>query len=365
MTKINITELTKIYDGDVLAVDNVDLTVEDGEFVTLVGPSGSGKSTILRMLAGLVTPTSGEILFDDEDVTQTPPQERDIAMVFQDYALYPNMDVRGNMEFGLKMHGLPAEKRDAAVQDAAEMLQIEELLDRNIKQLSGGQQQRVALGRSLVRDPDVFLLDEPLANLDAKLRAEMRTTLIELQRDLDITTVYVTHNQIEAMTMSDQVAVVNYGEIQQFDGPQELFRSPSNRFVADFIGNPTMNFHNCQIDPKSGQLSTSSFDIDLSSNTEIMNKVERLDRGEYIMGIRPQHLNLNPTTKRNGTTIQTEVAIVEPAGEQQILHLETGEERITTVADENLRINEGDEATLEVDLQSLHLFDRESEKAVL
>lgn len=365
MAVININDLVKVYGDDVLAVDEIDLTIDDGEFVTLVGPSGSGKSTILRMLAGLVEPTSGEIRFDEEVVTKRPPQERDIAMVFQDYALYPNMNVRENMEFGLKMHGFDKEERDEAVQEAAEMLQIEELLERDIKQLSGGQQQRVALGRSLVRDPDVFLLDEPLANLDAKLRTEMRTTLIELQRELDITTVYVTHNQIEAMTMSDRVAVVNYGEIQQFDEPQTLFREPSNRFVADFIGNPTMNFYDCRIDTRTGEVTTESFDLDLSADEDVMANVEQLTDGEYIMGIRPQHLGIDSGDKADATSIRTEVSIVEPAGEEQIVHFDIGDERITTVEDEHIRIDKGDEVVLDVDLKSLHLFDPETKEAVL
>lgn len=365
MAIININDLIKVYGDDVLAVDEIDLTIDDGEFVTLVGPSGSGKSTILRMLAGLVEPTSGEIRFDDEEVTKRPPQERDIAMVFQDYALYPNMNVRENMEFGLKMHGFDKEERDEAVQEAAEMLQIEELLERDIKQLSGGQQQRVALGRSLVRDPDVFLLDEPLANLDAKLRTEMRTTLIELQRELDITTVYVTHNQIEAMTMSDRVAVVNYGEIQQFDEPQTLFREPSNQFVADFIGNPTMNFYDCRINTQTGEVTTESFSLDLSVNEEVMADVEQLTDGEYIIGIRPQHLGIDSGNEEDATSIRTEVSIVEPAGEEQIIHFDIGNERITTVEDEHIQIDKGDEVVLDVDLKSLHLFDPENKEAVL
>lgn len=369
MTDVTLNNLTKRYNGDVVAVNEVSISIEDGEFLTLVGPSGSGKSTILRMLAGIVRPTDGIIRFGDQDVSDVPPQERDVAMVFQNYALYPNMTVRENMEFGLKMQGFSETDRYEMVEEAAEMLQISELLDRKIQQLSGGQQQRVALGRSLVRNPKVFLLDEPLANLDAKLRVEMRTTLVELQRELNITTVYVTHNQLEAMTMSDRVAVVNYGEIQQLAEPQELFRNPANRFVADFIGTPTMNFVEAKIDHGTNiEIETSAFAMSLSDEFSVAEKIREntKDGGTYELGIRPQHISLLPDSEHvSGVGIEMEVAIVETAGDELIVHLESNEERITAVVKEDMGINRGDSIIADIDPSKIHLFNIDDGAAVL
>ena len=370
MADVAIDDLVKLYNGDVLAVDNVSIDIEDGEFITLVGPSGSGKSTILRILAGVVTASDGTIRFGEQDVTDLPPQERDVAMVFQNYALYPNMTVRENMEFGLKMQGMPSTERREAVEEAAGVLQIEELLDREIQQLSGGQQQRVALGRSIVRDPEVFLLDEPLANLDAKLRIEMRATLVELQRELDVTTVYVTHNQIEAMTMSDRVAVMNTGTIQQLAAPQELYKNPANRFVADFIGTPSMNFLESIVRHASGavEISNDVFDLSVSTATEAGAVIEASteDGEQYTMGIRPQHLDISRGPPADDSlTSQMDVVVVETAGEEYILHLERNDTRIKTVVDESMGVEHGDRVAVTVQPGEMHLFELESGEAVL
>jgi multiple sugar transport system ATP-binding protein len=370
MAKVTLENIVKRYDGDVLAVDDVSLDIEDGEFVTLVGPSGSGKSTILRMLAGVVTASEGRILFGGKDVTEVPPQERDVAMVFQNYALYPNMTVRENMEFGLKMQGVEAEKRRESVEDAADLLQIEELLDRDVQQLSGGQQQRVALGRSIVRDPEVFLLDEPLANLDAKLRTEMRATLVELQRELGVTTVYVTHNQIEAMTMSDKVAVLDKGQIQQLAAPQELYRNPANQFVADFIGTPSMNFLDVETHHEDGgvRIANTVFDITVPGDTAAGSAIKdaTTDGGNYTLGIRPQDLTVSERGTTNGELAgQIEVVVVETAGDELILHLEENGIRVKSVVNEQMPVEHGDVVDVTIDPEQIHLFDPSTGDALL
>lgn len=370
MANVDIDDLVKVYGGDVVAVDEVSIDIKDGEFITLVGPSGSGKSTILRMLAGVVSTSDGAIRFGSIDVTDQPPQQRDVAMVFQNYALYPNMSVRENMEFGLKMQGMGADERREAVEEAAGLLQIEELLDREIQQLSGGQQQRVALGRSIVRDPEVFLLDEPLANLDAKLRTEMRATLVELQRQLDVTTVYVTHNQIEAMTMSDRVAVLNTGTIQQLAEPQELYKNPANQFVADFIGTPSMNFLESTVSHRNGaaEISNHVFDLSVPTDTDIGENIRASteDGEDYTFGIRPQHLEVSPEAPDDTSLTSTmEVVVVETAGEEYILHLEKNDVRIKSVVNEAMDIEHGDTVAVTVMPDDIHLFERTSGDAIL
>ncbi|MDR9380269.1 MAG: ABC transporter ATP-binding protein [Natronomonas sp.] len=370
MVTVRLENIVKRYDGDVLAVDNVSLDTEDGSFLTLVGPSGSGKSTILRMLAGVVTASEGRIMFGDKDVTDIPPQDRDVAMVFQNYALYPNMTVRENMEFGLKMQGVDADERRETVKEAAHLLQIQELLDRDVQQLSGGQQQRVALGRSVVRDPEVFLLDEPLANLDAKLRTEMRTTLVELQREIGVTTVYVTHNQIEAMTMSDKVAVLDKGRIQQLAAPQELYRNPANQFVADFIGTPSMNFLDVEARHADDavRLTNEVFDISVPTDTATGVAIRDVttDRGKSTLGIRPQDLVVSERGASEGYLAgQIEVVLIETAGDKLILHLEEGDIRVISVVNEQMSVEYGDKVNVTIDPERLHLFDPETGDALL
>src|ERR671937_904167 len=248
MSGIRLEQVTKVYPNGVLAVDSVDLEIEDGEFVVFVGPSGCGKTTLLRMVAGLEDVTEGAIFIEDVDVTDRPPQQRDIAMVFQNYALYPHMTVRQNLAYGLKLRKMPKSEWTRRVQDTARTLGLEELLDRKPSALSGGQRQRVAMGRAIVREPKAFLMDEPLSNLDAKLRVDMRAQLARLHAELGVTTVYVTHDQIEAMTLGQRVAVMRDGTVQQVDTPQALYREPANLFVAAFIGSPSMNLVEADLD---------------------------------------------------------------------------------------------------------------------
>lgn len=373
MAKLELQDLEKVYPGDVIGATDISLSIDDGEFITLVGPSGSGKSTTLRMIAGLETPTSGLIKFDSRDITDVPPQQRDIAMVFQDYALYPNMTVSENMGFGLKMQNIPKKERRKKIEDTAKILQISELLDRDIQQLSGGQQQRVALGRSIIREPEIFLLDEPLANLDAKLRVEMRANLVELQRQLNVTTVYVTHNQREAMTMSDRVVVMNKGTIQQVAPPQELFNHPQNMFVADFIGTPSMNFIDCRAETGADGLvlrtDTFEFNVDADSlGGDIPSK-------EYVLGIRPQDAKLHETPEdAPANAVPMTVSVVETGGDEFIIHLDmeresgsdvvgrftSDQDRITVVADNTVNVTEGQTVAVELDPAKIHLFDPET-----
>jgi multiple sugar transport system ATP-binding protein len=277
---VRLSGVTKRFRGGVVAADNVNLTVEPGEFIVLVGPSGCGKSTILRMIAGLEEVTGGRVFIGERDVTNQLPQERDVAMVFQSYALYPRMTVRSNMAFGLRMRGAKREQRDKRVNDVAEALGLGHLLDRRPAQLSGGQRQRVAMGRAIVREPQVFLMDEPLSNLDAKLRVSMRAQLSVLHQRLGVTTVYVTHDQVEAMTLGQRVAVLRDGTLQQYDTPQDLFRHPVNLFVAAFIGSPAMNFVPATI--SGGRARFADYELPLPKGAALADSERRV-----ILGIRP------------------------------------------------------------------------------
>ncbi len=311
MAKITIDDVTKRFGGDenaVVAVDDVSLEIKDGEFVVFVGPSGSGKSTLMRMVAGLENQTEGDISIGDTIVNQLGPRARDIAMVFQNYALYPNMTVQENMSFGLKMSTeMSANEIEESVTSTAEMMGIANLLDNKPGELSGGQQQRVALGRAIVRDPNVFLMDEPLSNLDAKLRTEMRTEINRLQNDLGVTTLYVTHDQTEAMTMGDRLVVLNYGELQQVGTPLECFYRPANRFVAGFIGSPSMNFFAGTA--RGGTLQCDGFGYDLSE--QMQESVGSY--GDLELGIRPEDVALHDkATDRNN--FEVVIDVVEPMG---------------------------------------------------
>src|SRR5215212_10327614 len=261
MATIELDRISKVFGNDVVAVDDVSLRIEDGEFMVLVGPSGCGKSTILRILAGLEEVTAGELLIEGRQVTDLPPKDRDVAMVFQNYALYPHMTVAQNLAFGLKLRGTPKQERDRRVQDVAEILGLDPLMERKPAALSGGQRQRVAMGRAMVREPVAFLMDEPLSNLDAKLRVQMRAQLSLLHERLQTTTVYVTHDQVEAMTLGERVAVLRDGVLQQVDTPQNLYNHPQNLFVAAFIGSPPMNL--VEADVRDGHVSFAGFDIQI------------------------------------------------------------------------------------------------------
>jgi len=341
MARILFDEVTKIYGDDTLAVDDFNLEIEDGEFLTLVGPSGSGKSTLLRMVAGLEDITEGEIHIGDTVVNNLPPRSRDIAMVFQSYALYPHLTVRDNMAFGLRRStDLPDYEIDDRVQEAAEMMGIEPHLDQKPKHLSGGQRQRVATGRAIVRDPGVFLFDEPLSNLDAKLRKHMRTELQRIQNQLDTTTIYVTHDQEEAMTMSDRIAILNYGELQQVGSPRTVYNEPENVFVAQFIGSPSMNMFVSKLDTDGNRFVG---DIDVSIDPDRARAIaQNATTDQLLLGIRPEHVTVHLESVEE--SVPATVDIIEPLGSNDLLYFDledgTGVEEV--IADD-VEIGEDEE----------------------
>ena len=337
-------------DGTVVAVDDVNLTIEEGELIVLVGPSGCGKSTTLRCIAGLETPNSGTITFGGHDVTTLPPKDRAVSMVFQNYALYPSMTVYENMEFGLKMRGADRETIDERVRWAADIMEIGDLLDRYPDQLSGGQQQRVALGRAIVREPAIFLLDEPLSNLDAKLRAVMRTEIQELQKKLGVATVFVTHDQEEAMSMGDRIAVMNAGDIQQVAPPAEIYHDPNSLFVADFIGSPEINFF--QSTYSGGHLDCGAFGIDLPDEID-SGLDEGLDGDDLVVGIRPEDIDL---VEPGQGLLDAEIQVLEPMGDTQILYFDIEDSRVRAVVPSSKNVNEGDTVGLDVYWPNVHMF---------
>ena len=352
MTEITIDGLTKAYDasnddgnenGEIIAVDDIDIEIEDGEFIVLVGPSGCGKSTTLRCIAGLEDVTEGEIRFDDEVVNEDRPRDRDVAMVFQNYALYPHMTVEENIGFGLKLSStLPSDEIAERVRNVAEMMGIDDLLNKKPAELSGGQQQRVALGRSIVREPGIFLMDEPLSNLDAKLRATMRTELQELQNDLDTTTIYVTHDQTEAMAMGDRIAVLDGGVLQQIDPPEELYRNPENEFVANFIGSPSINLFD--MDAEGDTLSgPGGFSYELDDHS--------VDDGPVRLGIRPEDITVDP----DGNNLQ--ISVVEKMGNENFIYGRLGTKEVVIRADASVRPEVGDTIGLQFDESAVYLFD--------
>jgi multiple sugar transport system ATP-binding protein len=375
MTELVLDHVTKEFaDGDetVVAVDDVSLAIDDGEFLVLVGPSGCGKSTTLRMIAGLESITSGEIRLDGRVINDLPPTDRDIAMVFQSYALYPHMTVRGNMRFGLEHStDLDSADIDARVEESAAMMGIDELLDRKPGDLSGGQRQRVALGRAIVRDPAVFLMDEPLSNLDAKLRSRMRTELQRIQEELGVTTVYVTHDQTEAMTMGDRIAILNGGRLQQVGTPLECYHQPANRFVADFVGEPSMNF--LTMDRQDGTLLGEAFSYPLSADMrEAVGDADRL-----TLGIRPEDVRIHADGEHE-TAVPATVDVVEPVGDANNVYLrldgtdrdvrhdletveeERDESTLVATVDGLDRIAPEASVFLHLPADAIHLFDRET-----
>jgi len=358
MAQITLDSVTKRFgsgDGAIVAVDDVSLGIEDGEFVVFVGPSGSGKSTLLRVVAGLERQSEGDVVIGNTLVNELGPRARNIAMVFQNYALYPNMTVEDNMSFGLKMStDLDPDEIQERVRDTAETMGIGGLLDNTPGEMSGGQQQRVALGRAIVRDPEVFLMDEPLSNLDAKLRTQMRTEINRLQNELDVTTLYVTHDQTEAMTMGDRLVVLNYGELQQIGTPLDCFYRPANRFVAGFLGSPSMNFFEGRIE--GGTLRADGFDYDL---TERMQSSVG-SRNEVILGIRPEDAAVHDRPSSDHE-FEALVDVVEPMGSISYVYLRAaGQEadRTFIVETEGQRsITEGEQVYVEVPDHDVHLFD--------
>lgn len=381
MADISIRGLSKVYPNGVVAVRDVHLDVADGEFLVLVGPSGCGKSTLLRMIAGLEEVTAGSLRIDDRDITDAQPRQRDIAMVFQSYALYPHMTVRKNIAYPLKLAGVPAEEIDARVLDAARTLQLEAVLDRKPGQLSGGQRQRVAMGRAIVRKPSAFLMDEPLSNLDAKLRVQMRAEICRLQREFHTTTVYVTHDQVEAMTMGDRVAVLNAGEIEQCDRPRDLYDRPANLFVAAFIGSPAMNFFSATVQRHESGLAAVVDEVVIPlDGAALIDGIAQWVGRTITIGVRAESITAAPRHEGSPRLTGT-VEFVEELGSEVIVHtrvaglgtsLEVGAVR-TAVSDDreiaptlsNLvtrlpahsSCRPGDTVTLFIDPANVHCFD--------
>jgi multiple sugar transport system ATP-binding protein len=362
MAGIEYRGLTKEFDGGVRAVDALDLDVEDGEFMVLVGPSGSGKTTVLRMTAGLEQPTAGEIRIGAAAVNDVAPMDRNIAMVFQNYALYPHMTVYENMAFGLKLHRVGKAEIRARVEPTAQMLGIGELLHRKPAQLSGGQRQRVAMGRAIVRDPDAFLMDEPLSNLDAKLRVEMRAYVALLHRQLRTTTLYVTHDQVEAMTMGDRVAVMRDGRLEQCGAPQALYDRPANTFVAGFIGSPAMNLLRSRLTAENGSLYAAFGAARLRLPPATHERLRGRAGSEVILGVRPEDLeDAAFVPDANGSAVDLTVALAETMGAEVVAHLDDGlvarlSPRSTAATGAPLRVA--------VDVERLHFFDPESQAAI-
>jgi len=354
MASVTFDKAQRWFPGaDVPAVPGVSLEIEDGEFMVLVGPSGCGKSTTLRMLAGLEEVNSGTIYIGDRDITNLPPKDRDIAMVFQNYALYPHMSVADNMAFALKMAKVPAEERRKKVEEAAEILGLTEFLERKPKALSGGQRQRVAMGRAIVRAPQVFCMDEPLSNLDAKMRVQTRTDIAKLQRDLGVTTVYVTHDQVEAMTMGDRVAVMKLGELMQVDTPLNLYDHPTDLFVAGFIGSPQMNLMEAVASGGEAQIGEYTVPVDPTASSRM--------EGNITVGVRPESWKL--VSKADGG-LPVEVTVVEELGADGYVYGTSGVEGlphniIVRVSDRN-SIHKGDTIYVTTDPHSVHVFDTDT-----
>lgn len=369
MASVTLKNIYKIYAGGVTAVTDFNLDIEDKEFIILVGPSGCGKSTTLRMIAGLEEISKGELFIGDSLANDIAPKDRDIAMVFQNYALYPHMTVFDNMAFGLKLRKTPKDEIKRRVEEAARILDIAHLLDRKPKALSGGQRQRVALGRAIVRDPKVFLLDEPLSNLDAKLRAQMRTEIAKLHKRLGTTFIYVTHDQTEAMTMGDRIVVMKDGFIQQVDTPQNLYNNPVNEFVAGFMGSPQMNFMDAMVG-KEGENYTLTFGkckMSIPAGKVKDSKIADYVGKEVVFGIRPEDVHDEPEfiEKNGGAHAQADVEVTELMGAETYLYLNCENNALTARVEPTSRATSGDKVDIAFDLEKLHLFDKETEQAIL
>ena len=395
MAEIALEHLTKIYPDGTRAVTSLDLEIDDGELVVFVGPSGCGKTTALRMIAGLEEITEGTVRIGDEVVNDLPPKDRDIAMIFQNYALYPHMTAFDNMAFGLKLRKVPREQRRTLVGRAARLLGLPDVLGKKPRTLSGGQRQRVAMGRAIVREPQAFLMDEPLSNLDAKLRVEMRAEIARLQRDLSVTTIFVTHDQVEAMTLGDRVVVLRDGLLQQFDRPQQLYDSPANLFVAEFIGSPSMNLVEAGLERQNGSMVASFGEHRLALDGHALEQrpdLRSYDGRRVILGIRPEDLEDAAFDSGSANRIAASVDIREDMGSEVFVHFAigappvrqadvaaaVGEEAIEATAeqarrrgsvfvariDRESRAGEGEPIQLTVDTRRLHFFDAESGRGI-
>ncbi len=362
MAQLKFRELKKVYEGDVLAVDDFNLHVDDQEFIVLVGPSGCGKSTTLRMVAGLEDITEGDLYIDDVRVNDVQPKDRDIAMVFQSYALYPHMTVYDNMAFSLKLRKFPKDEIDERVQEAAKILGLAAYLDRKPKALSGGQKQRVALGRAIVRDANVFLMDEPLSNLDAKLRVQMRAEIIKLHKRIKTTTIYVTHDQIEAMTMADRIVIMNDGYIQQVGIPKEIYDYPNNVFVGGFIGTPAMNFVHGKL-LEDGYFESENVRVKVPEAKYNILKKKGYERQPLIMGIRPEDIhdeNIVMETYKD-SHVKLKVEVSELLGAETNIYAKIGDKEIVARVSARDDIEMGDELELAFDMNKVHFFDPNSE----
>ena len=364
MAKVELKGISKVYDGNVRAVDNANITVEDKEFVVFVGPSGCGKSTTLRMVAGLEDITEGELRIDGEVMNDVPPKDRNIAMVFQNYALYPHMSVYENMAFGLRIKKVEKAEIDRRVHEAARILDIEKLLDRKPKALSGGQRQRVAVGRAIVRNPKVFLFDEPLSNLDAKLRVQMRAELSDLHLRLNATMIYVTHDQVEAMTMASKIVVMKDGKVQQIGSPLYLYNHPINKFVAGFIGSPPMNFLTVKVVEKNGSIMLEEGSFELKPSDEHAKYLKNYIGKEIYFGIRPEDL-LYTEAPAAVNDMPLKVTVIEPLGADIHLWLSTKSQPLVARTEPHHTFKIGDAAHFTPKMEKARYFDRETELSIL
>ena len=352
------------YFGTTNVLKEIDLVIDEGEFLVLVGPSGCGKSTLLSLIAGLEPCSEGKILLDQQDITTLHPSKRDIAMVFQSYALYPNMTVKENITFGLEMRNVPKIERDQAAQEVAKTLQIENLLDRKPSQLSGGQRQRVAMGRAIVREPKVYLFDEPLSNLDAKLRVDMRTEIKLMHQKLGRTTIYVTHDQIEALTLASRIVLLKDGVIQQIGTPDEIYNNPTNLFVAGFIGSPSMNF----IPVKVKNENTSQVTIQMTEQYHVtFSSPKNLYTDQVILGVRPEHFFIvqnQETSNENFVYLECFIDLVEMAGADTYILFKIGDQEVTASICSMIKVKEGEKLTLAFDVNRIQFFDAVTETSI-
>jgi multiple sugar transport system ATP-binding protein len=364
MAKVELKNIGKVYEGNVRAVDDANITVEDKEFVVFVGPSGCGKSTTLRMIAGLEDITEGELLIDGEPMNDVPPKDRNIAMVFQNYALYPHMSVYENMAFGLRIRKVEKSEIDRRVHEAAKILDIEKFLERKPKALSGGQRQRVAVGRAIVRNPKVFLFDEPLSNLDAKLRVQMRVELSDLHHRLDATMIYVTHDQVEAMTMASKIVVMKDGKVQQIGSPLYLYNHPVNKFVAGFIGSPPMNFLTVKVTEKGGAVVLEEGSFDIKPAPEHVTYLKPYVGKEIYFGIRPEDLDFveTPAAENN---MKVKITVVEPLGADIHLWLTTETQPLVARTEPHYTFKVGDYVNFIPRPDKARYFDKETELSIL
>ena len=346
MSFLELQNITKVYPNGTLAVNETSLNIENGEFVVFVGPSGCGKSTLLRMIAGLEDITSGEIILDANTINNIDPSERDVAMVFQNYALYPHMTVYNNMAYGLKNRGISKKEIEDKVNEVAKLLEIDPYLSRKPSMLSGGQRQRVAMGRAIVRNPKIFLFDEPLSNLDAKLRNQMRLEIKKLQRQMGVTSIFVTHDQIEAMTLGDRIVVINKGIVEQVGTPKDIYSKPNTKFVAEFIGSPQMNIFNCKINNGIAKIDNHSFNLNKSLNVE-----------DASIGIRPDDMQIS-----DSGSITCKANLVEYLGSDMIIYSSIGNQEFSCKLSSKIDVKAGDDFKFDIDPSLIHVFDNSSGK---